>query len=227
MPDVKRAHMVSRGYLEQWSNARGLLLVHDKENSTTNPVRSLGDATVVRYAYRTQLTTIDLEREYSTIESRGIPALRTLGAGGLVTSVGEEAIISFLDMHRERGGFADKTKESLPLAAGDVFTGGMQMVNAGLGDRIALSRVIDQSRVRLTSLDLRHWRWHVFGVESGLITGDGAVLLWGRNGNINAISFPLSPTRLLIIGNGLEGATVPINDLVAANSKRWIVGKIA
>jgi hypothetical protein len=59
----------------------------------------------------------------------------------------------------------------------------------------------------------------------GLATGDGAVLLWRPTdgAEISTISFPLSPTQLLVIGEDLPD-DVPHNRLLAENSKRWIVG---
>lgn len=59
----------------------------------------------------------------------------------------------------------------------------------------------------------------------GLATGDGAVLLWRttEGAGVFTISFPLSPTQLLVIGKDLPD-DVPLNRLLAENSKRWIVG---
>lgn len=193
MPEVKRAHMVSRAYIEAWSNDRSLVTVFDKENPAASGVRSVRDATVVRYAYRTELTTL-------------------------------LAIVEFLDMHRERGGFADKTKERVPMASANVLTGQSRMVHAGLGDRIVLSRSVDTSRVRIRDLPVGRWRWHVLPVDSGLITGDGAVLLWSERDTTCTVTFPISPSRLLVIGSGLDGATVPINSLIADQSRRWLIG---
>ncbi|WP_286933306.1 DUF4238 domain-containing protein [Microbacterium sp.] len=216
--------MVSRAYLGAWANGRGQVKVFDKENPEVSGVRSVGDATVVRYAYRTELTTLDLEAEYARIESRAIPALRNLASGGSTNREGEAAIIAFLDMHRERGGFADRTKELVPMASANILTGESRLVHAGIGDRIVLSRTIDQSRTWIRELPVGQWRWHILPVESGLITGDGAVLLWSERDFVCTVTFPISPTRLLIIGSGLDGTTVPINALVMNQSRRWLIG---
>lgn len=224
MPEVKRAHMVSRAYLEAWANGRSLVWVFDKENPEISGVRSVRDATVVRYAYRTELTSLDLEADYARVESRATPALRNLANGGSVGREGEVAIVDFLDMHRERGGFADKTKARVPMASANVLTGESRLVHAGLGDRIVLSRSVDTSRVRIKDLRVDRWRWHVLPVDSGLITGDGAVLLWSERDAVRTVTFPISPSRLLVIGSGLSGATVPINSLMADHSRRWLIG---
>jgi hypothetical protein len=80
-------------------------------------------------------------------------------------------------------------------------TGG-QIEDAELtvGDRLLLSRSL-QDVLRLTTLGLEQWPWQVRDAKH-LATGDGAVLL-GRptdGADISTISFPLSPTQLLVIG---------------------------
>jgi len=218
--------MVSRGYLENWANGRGQVFVHDKDRPEHSGARSLADATVVRYAYRTDLTTLDLEGEYAGIEGKGIPGIRSLAAGGVVSEPGRAAVIDFLDMHRERSGFADQARVTVPLAAGDLHSRTVRKVEAGMGDRIVLSRAVDTTRVRVRDLPVHRWRWRIVPVESGLVTGDGAVLLWADRKDVTAVSFPLSPTRLLVIGNGLDGVRIPINRLIADRCKRWVVSRI-
>ncbi len=222
---VKRAHMVTRGYLQAWSNDHGLVYVWDGE-ARISGVRSLGDATVVRYAYRTEHTNLDLEAHFAGIEGRGTAAMRNLIGGGALNAEGREAMIEFLDMHLERGRYADQASVKMPVGLGDLFHGGFQMSAMGLGDRLTLSKDINTNALRISDLHVGRWPWRVADVRSGLITGDGAVLLWEetKGSGISSISFPLSPTRLLILGDPLPN--VPINALVANNCRRWLIDHV-
>lgn len=224
---MKRAHMISKGYMKAWANERGLVHVWDAETSKAG-VRAVGDATVVSYAYRTELLTHDLEAEYSKIEDRATPALRNLADGGSLTQEGEAAVIAFLDMHQERGRYADQAKVRLPVAAGDLTTAGFRMEEMGLGDRLTLSRDVDKDAVRVSALGVDKWRWRVLPVDSGLVTGDGAVMLWNKKGDspVTAVSFPVSPSRLLILGDGLDGLTIPLNTLLMSKCRRWLVDQV-
>lgn len=224
---VKRAHMVSKGYLTAWANERGLVHVWDAEKLVSG-VRPVGDATVVRYAYRTELIGHNLEAEYGRIESRATPALRNLATGGSLTSDGEVAVLDFLDMHQERGQYADQAEVRIPVAAGNIYAGSVSMEQMGLGDRLTLARDTDTEAVRVSSLGVKRWRWRVLPVDSGLATGDGAVMLWRKRSSapISAVSFPVSPTRLLILGDGLDGLTIPLNTLLMSNCRRWLVDHV-
>lgn len=104
-------------------------------------------------------------------------------------------------------------------------TGGrIEEAKLALGDMLLLSRSM-QGVLRLATLGLEQWPWQVREAK-GLATGDGAVLLWRQsNGDeISTISFPLSSTRLLMIGQNLPD-DAPLNWKLAENSKRWIVGE--
>lgn len=63
--------------------------------------------------------------------------------------------------------------------------------------------------------------------KGGLATGDGAVMLWRKRSSapISAVSFPVSPTRLLVLGDGLDGLTVPLNTLMS-NCRGWLVDHV-
>jgi hypothetical protein len=98
--------MVTRGYLAAWANDRNNVFVADAETKNGG-IRGLSGATVVSYAYRTEISSVDLESEYARIESDALPAIRNLAGGGSITSAGRDAIIRFLDMHIERGRWAD------------------------------------------------------------------------------------------------------------------------
>jgi hypothetical protein len=56
-------------------------------------------------------------------------------------------------------------------------------------------------------------------------TGDGAVLLWHptEGAEICTVSFPLSPTQLLVIGRDLPDK-ICVNNRITDNCKRWIIG---
>lgn len=228
---VKRAHMVTRGYLAAWANDRNQVFVADAEAGRAG-VRSLGDATVVGYAYRTEITNVDLESEYAAVESNAVPAIRNLASGGSITSGGRDAIVHFLDMHLERGRWADQSAVRIPvgIATIDQPGGDFRMAQAGLGDRLALSRIegLGPNDLKIANLGIDRWPWRVAAVESGLVTGDGAVLAVSqRDGDaVTTVSFPLSPTRLLIIGEGFGRTAVPINGVIAGRCRRWLVDRV-
>ncbi len=224
---VKRAHMVSRGYLRAWANPRDLVHVWDSENriSRTQPV---GNATVVNFAYRTEVANLDLEAEFGRIESNALPAIRSLADGGAPNRDGRAAIIDFLDMHLERGRFADQAKVRVPVIKGS-FTGGEpEAIGMGLGDRITFSRDVDLDAIRLRKLNLERWRWRVYEMNNGLVTGDGAVLMFNHRPahEPDAVTFPLSPTRLLVLGDVFGPPSDNINLLVIEHSRRWIVDRV-
>ena len=132
-----------------------------------------------------------------------------------------------MDMHLERGRYAYEAKVRVPAAMGST-TAPVQMVDMGLGDRLTFARDVDTEAVRLRRLDLERWRWRVHHVDSGLVTGDGAVLLFhGRSGSeVAAVAFPLSPSRLLVLGDALDGLSFPINLLIANACRRWLVDRV-
>lgn len=223
---VKRAHMITRAYLEAWANERGLVHVWDAENEL-NRVSSLTDATVVRYAYRTNVTSFDLEAHYARLENRAIPALRSLANGGGPSRDGRAAVIDFLDMYLERGRYADQAKVKMPVWVGSTSSPG-HMADMGLGDRLTFAKDLDTESVRLAHLDLEVWTWRVLSINGGLVTGDGAVLMFTRTqgGPVSAVTFPLSPTRLLVIGDGLRGIPPSFNLLTASRCRRWLVDRV-
>jgi len=88
---------------------------------------------------------------------------------------------------------------------------------------------MERSTVRIAELGVHKWPWRVGTSEEGLLlTGDGAVLLFerSRGTGVDTITFPLSPTRLLVLGDNLPPA--PLRDLNAftiAKSRRWLVDR--
>lgn len=226
---VKRAHMLTRAYLAAWANDRGKVFVADAE-SNRGGVRSLSDATVVSYAYRTEITNLDLEAEYGEVESDAVPAIKNLAAGGSITSDGRAAVVRFLDMFSERGRWADQAAVRMPVAVmASNYPEGVRMAEMGLGDRMVLSRhkELGANGLQLADLGIARWAWRIAEVESGLLTGDGAVLAVrpDEEASINTVCFPLSPTRLLIIGEGFGRTAVSINALIVSQCRRWLLDR--
>lgn len=218
---VKRAHMVSKGYIRAWADARNRVDVLDLQDGR-GFTSSFENATVVSYGYDTEVLTRDLEQDYSHIENSGTPAIVKLRNGHTLTAAERSAVIAFLDMHLDRGRYADQTKIRIPAVV--LKTGGrIEDAELTVGDRLLLSRSF-QDVLRLTTLGLEQWPWQVREAKH-LATGDGAVLLWRPTdgADISTISFPLSPTQLLVIGQDLPD-DVPPNPRLAMNSRRWIVG---
>jgi Protein of unknown function (DUF4238) len=224
---VKRAHMVTRAYLSAWANGRDLVYVWDVETKNAG-VRSLTNATVVTRAYEANVTTLDLEEHYSRIESRAIPAFRSLARGGSLNSEGRLAVIDFLEMHYARGRYADQAQIGMPVGMGNIFTGEFQMTEMRLGDRLTLDRDLNRDAARIDNLGADRWPWHIAEVESGLITGDGGVLIWRQSDgkSITSITFPIGPTKLLVIGDDLLGRALPLNKLVVSRSRRWLIDRV-
>lgn len=221
--NVRRAHMVSKSYIRAWADARGRVDVLDIQDGRGFP-SSIENATVVSYAYDPEVLTHDLEDDYAGIESRATPALLKLRYGHALTPAEQRAVVAFLDMHLDRGRYADQAKIRTPAVL--LKTGGLiEHAELNLADRLLLSQSL-RDVTRLTTLELEQWPWRIRDAQ-GLATGDGAVLLWNptHGAEVSTVSFPLSPTQLLVIGEDLPD-DVPLNPLLAKNSRRWIVGSV-
>lgn len=220
---VKRGHMVSKGYIKAWADGRNLVDVIDIQDRR-GFLSSIKNATVVTHVYDPNVLARNLEEDYSRIENAGIPVIVKLCEGAQFLTVEERsAMIAFLGMHLHRGRYADRTKLRVPAAL--FKTGGeLDGVELAVGDMLLLSQALPEP-LRLSVLSLEQWEWKVLEAE-GLATGDGAVLLWRptKDAGVCTVSFPLSPTRLLVIGQDLPDELL-LNLRVAANSKRWIVGQ--
>lgn len=218
---VRRAHMVSKGYIRAWADHRGIVDVLDIQHGRGFQT-SVENATIVSYVYEPEVLTHDLEGEYARIENEGIPVIRKL-CRGLTPSVDEMSrLVAFLDMHRYRGQYADRADVRVPAVV--LKVGGVtEDVELNLGDMLLLSRNRDED-LRLTTLGLERWPWTLWEVND-IPTGDGAVMLWGRTKDapVSTVSFPLSPTKLLMIGEELPH-DIPFKQLLARGCKRWIVG---
>lgn len=219
---VKAAHMVSKGYIRAWADAKNTVDVLDLQDGRGYRSSYL-KATVVSYVYDPEVLTRDLEHDYWKIEDLGIPAIVKLREGQPLTDAEQCAVIKFLDMHLDRGRYADKSKAQIPAVVLKT-RGRIENAELNLADLLLLSQSFSEV-LRLTQLGIEDWPWRVREAR-GLATGDGAVLLWRPTGGeeISTISFPLSPTRLLVIGQDLPD-DAPLNPRLAGNSRRWVVGE--
>lgn len=105
--------------------------------------------------------------------------------------------------------------------------GAARGVELRLGDMTLLTRGREPGP-RLTELGLEQRVWRVWEVDD-IPTGDGAVMLWGSSvgtcgESVSVVTFPLSPTQLLLIGDELP-VGVPFKMRLAMSCRRWIVGK--
>ncbi len=220
---VERAHMITEGYLKAWADDRNVIEVIDK-TADRGYLSSIKNATIVSSVYDPAVIDRDLEGEFAKVENAGVRALDKLRGGDLELDVRElNALIAFLDMYLHRGRYADRAGVRVParLVRGDMSTDDAELA---LGDMLLLLAGTSDL-VRVKDLGITEWPWHLVDQPSPLATGDGAVLLWSAsNGSpVTAITFPISPTQLLVIGEGLPDE-IPVNSLLAKNSKRWLVG---
>lgn len=221
---VKNPHMVTKSYIRAWADAKNVLEVLDKQDGRGYR-RSYLSATVVSYVYEPNVLTYDLEQAYADVEGDGMLAINKLCNDHSDLSEAErKAVVAFLDMHLDRGRYANQANILAPAIA--LKTDG-EHENAGLnlGDLLLLSQYLPEV-LRLSKLGIEEWPWEIW-TTNGLVTGDGAVLLWGEPGSkeVTTISFPLSPTKLLVIGKDLQDVKWH-NVKVTENSKRWIIGEL-
>ncbi|QKS17888.1 DUF4238 domain-containing protein [Curtobacterium sp. Csp2] len=225
-PVEKRAHMVSKGYIKAWADSRKAVEVIDKVRNY-GYVDSYNNATVWSFAYEPQVLTHDLEKEYGVVESRGLRVIRKLRQAQYDLADDERvALIAFLDMHLNRGRYADQV--GVQTSAVALRTDGTsEQVQLNTADRMLLSRS-EERLVRLAALGVEHWQLTIEEWPQMLVTGDGAVLLWrDANGSgVGTVTFPLSPSLLLVLGPRLDYPdNFQLNALVAANSRRWLIGQ--
>jgi hypothetical protein len=216
--------MVSKGYLRAWADDRGAVEVLDRELGRTF-VTGISNATVVSYAYNPSVLNRDLEGDYAAVENHGIRVISKLRSGeSVLTSDELTHAVSFLDMHLNRGRYADQAAVRTPAAVLTI-DGTVTHKSLNLGDRLLLSESIPDV-VRLAPLGIEAWPWVVVPTPSPLATGDGAVLLFAaaeaHPEAVTTVIFPLSPTQLLVIGEQLD-RPLPLNDLVYNRSRRWVV----
>jgi hypothetical protein len=220
---VKRAHTVSKGYMRGWADSRNRIDVVDMQEGRGYP-SSIENATVVSYGYEPNIFTHNLERDYERVEGKGTPVLNALRGGSRqITPAARRSLVAFLDMHLDRGRYADQAKISIPAVA-LMEDGSIRETGLNVGDRVLLSRS-RTDLVRLGDLGIEDWPWRVLRVPQPLVTGDGAVLLFAPPGRsqVCTLAFPLSPTHLLVGGQGWEGTISP-NMMIQNNTRRWLIG---
>lgn len=220
--EVRRAHMLTKGYIRAWADERNRVDVIDIGRNRGYP-SSINNATVRSYAYEPNVLSRDLEQDYSVVESQGMKAIAKLRSEDPTLDDDTVApMISFLDMHLDRGRYADQTEVRTPAVLLKT-DGTIQDVEFNVADRLLLSQSM-KDIVRLKALGLESWDWQILPGE--FVTGDGAVLLFreAEGADVCTVAFPLSPTQLLLIGKPFEGP-VPLNPLIASKSRRWLVGR--
>lgn len=218
---VRRAHTLTKGYIRAWADERNRVDVIDVGRNHGYP-SSVNNATVRSYAYEPNVLTRDLEKEYSVIESDGMQAIAKLrGQDPSLDDRTVAAMIAFLDMHLDRGRYADQTDVRTPAVLLKT-DGTIEDVEFNVADRLLLSQSM-KDVVRLNALGLDSWGWQVLSGE--FLTGDGAVLLFREteSPDLCTVAFPLSPTQLLVIGKPFD-RPVALNPLIASKSRRWLVG---
>lgn len=219
---TRRGHMVTGSYISAWADKRNVLDVLDVQEGRGYP-SSYKNASIVSYVYDPAVLTVDLEAEYGAIEGRGMAAFSKLRAGENLLEEETRAAVAFLDMHLQRGRYADRAGVRVPAVL-LMQDGTTQETDLLLGDMLLLTHQ-HADTLRLTSRRLEEWTWQVFTTDS-LYTGDGAVLLWRPDAehDLTTVTFPLSPTQLLVIGDDVPAA-LDINRAIVSNCRRWVVGQ--
>ncbi|WP_082460168.1 DUF4238 domain-containing protein [Frigoribacterium sp. Leaf8] len=220
--EVRRAHMLTKAYIRAWADGRNRVDVIDMGRKH-GYASSVNNATVRSFAYEPNVLTRDLEQEYAVIESKGMQAIAKLrGEDPTMDDETVAALMAFLDMHLDRGRYADQTEVRTPAVLLKT-DGTTEDVEFNVADRLLLSQSMEDV-IRLKALGLESWGWQILPGE--FVTGDGAVLLFRETegAEVCTVAFPLSPTQLLLIGKPFDGP-VALNPLVASKSRRWLVGR--
>lgn len=214
--------MVTKGYIAAWANDRNVVDVLDVHEGRGFP-SSIENATVMSYVYDPSVMTHDLEGRFADIEARGMSGITRLRAGESPSKAETQSVIEFLDMHLHRGRYANRAGDSQPARL-FMTDGSVQDAELNYGDLLSLAHDHPDT-LRLTTLGLERWTWQLFSTN-GLYTGDGAVLLWrpDSNSDLSTVTFPLSPTQLLVIGDPIP-EDFNVNLAIVNNCRRWIVGQ--
>ncbi len=214
--------MVTGSYISAWADEKNVLDVLDVHDGRGYH-SSYKNASIVSYVYDPAVLTVDLESRYADVEGQGMVAFTKLRAGEGISQEEAEAVIAFLDMHLHRGRYADRAGVRVPAML-LMKDGTTQEKDLLLGDMLLLTHE-HADTLRLTSRGLEKWTWQIFTTD-GLYTGDGAVLLWRPDAehDFSTVTFPLSPTQLLVIGNDVP-SDLNINRFIVNNCRRWVVGQ--
>lgn len=217
-----RAHTITKTYLSAWADKKNRVQVLniDPNGEGRGYVASVNNATVVSDAYATTLMNVDLEAEYAKVEAAGVPLLQKLREGQQLDPTEKSTVVDFLDMHHVRGRHSDQTATPIPAIV-MLHDGTTKDYQLTLGDRLTLGAF--RSEKRLSDHEIETWPWQVADAQN-LATGDGAVLLGGRGGVLTTVTFPLSPSQLLVIGDDEHIPRMNLNVLMAKQGRRWIVG---
>ncbi|WP_218682638.1 DUF4238 domain-containing protein [Microbacterium sp. BF1] len=213
--------MITKGHLAAFADDRNVVDVLDVLEGRGYP-SSIENATVVSYVYDPSVFTHDLEKQFAEIEDKGVGALNRLRAGVIPTGPDKLAVIEFLDMHLHRGRYADRAGDSQPATL-FMKDGSVEETHLNYGDLISLAHDHPDT-LRLTSFGLEGWQWQIY-TTTNLWTGDGAVMLFRPNPDhpLSTVTFPLSPTQLLVIGDDVP-TDFDMSRAIARRSRRWVVG---
>ncbi|MFB8191349.1 DUF4238 domain-containing protein [Microbacterium sp. NPDC055988] len=218
---TRRGHMITKGHLAAFANERNVVDVLDVLEGRGYP-SSIENATVVSYVYDPAVFNHNLEKQFAAIEDTGVGALNRLRAGKKPSESDQLAVIEFLDMHLHRGRYADRAGDSQPATLFKT-DGSIEQSRLNYGDLISLAHDHPDT-LRLTKLDLEKWSWQIY-TTTNLWTGDGAVMLWRPDADheLSTVTFPLSPTQLLVIGEDIP-TDFDMSRAIAMRSRRWVVG---
>lgn len=222
--------MMTKSYIRAWADEKNRVEVIDLQKGVRQTT-SIENASVVSYAYRTEVVNQDLEQVYSRIEGSGVDAINHLLEGGLRSEAEQDALLAFLDMFRIRGLNADRAEDRFSAV---VFKDDLtsESVELRLGDMLHFANHYPDA-YRPSQLALKNWPWHVVEVSGGsLSTGDAALNLWKSSSadRVGTITFPLAPTKLLVIGEELSDSVMSnfhmLNYRLEKESRRWLIGVI-
>lgn len=213
--------MITKGHLAAFANERNVVDVLDVLEGRGYP-SSIENATVVSYVYDPAVFTHDLEKRFAAIEDKGVGALNRLRNGEVPTIGDQLAVIEFLDMHLHRGRYADRAGDSQPAILFKT-DGTVEEAHLNYGDLMSLAHD-HPNTLRLIGRDLEQWQWQIY-TTTNLWTGDGAVMLWRLDADhkLSTVTFPLSPTQLLVIGEDIP-TDFDMSRAIATRSRRWVIG---
>ena len=207
-----------------WADENGDIYVADTQNERALILRA-SNATIVKYAYKTAVLKHDREAHYSQIETRGIRAIRAACSGAEFSQSDRRDLTDFMDMFIERGLYADQSDLLVPVIRGSFDSIELKEVEFNLGDMISLHKDLNASDVTLRDEGIEHWDWAVVEQPHPMMTGDGAVICIKHGEQLTTVLFPLSPFKLLIVGEAQLDLSFSVTEYIAYVSRRWIIGR--
>ena len=221
---VKRAHIIPKSYMLPWADENGDIYVADAQNGRALILRA-SNATIVKYAYKAAVLKHDREAHYSQIETRGIRAIRAACSGAELNQSDRRDLTDFMDMFIERGLYADQNDLSVSVIRGSFDSDEFEEVEFNLGDMISLHKDLNASDVTLRDAGIENWNWAVVEQPHPMMTGDGAVICIKLDEQLTTVLFPLSPFKLLIVGEAQPDLSFSVTKYIASVSRRWIIGR--